>query len=111
MNALLVLYQGIALIAWLLVFFTAAAILLDFGTVRCNLRGHVTWVATLLLALGAGYHLYLIPGVQSAWQLPLPVGAAAICVLRAPGPWWGWLKSGETYHRRGHDRRVMRGTR
>lgn len=108
MNTILYLLQFVSVLAWLIVIFTAAGVLLDFNTVRCTMRGNATWMAIFAVALGAGYELTQVSLLVSAWQALLPVGVATGCVIRAPGPWWAWLKSGVTYQRRSVDRRVSR---
>lgn len=105
MNALFAL---IALMCWLLVIFTGAGVLLDFDS-RCGtVRGNLGWIAALLVTVGAATQAMQAVSIQSPWGLALPVGLAIACILRAPGPWWRWLSSGETYQRRGIDRRAAR---
>lgn len=103
-----ILLPVVALVAWLLVIFTAAGLLLDFNTARCTLRGNSTWLAILAIALGAGYQAMEVCHVTSAWEVLLPVGLAAACVIKAPGPWWSWIMRGELHQRRSVDRRVAR---
>lgn len=108
MSTVLYLLQIISLIAWLIVIFTAAGVLLDFNTSRCTMRGNSTWLAIFFVAVGSGYQMTQVSLVTSAWESVLPIGIAIGCIVRAPGPWWAWLKNGVTYQRRGTDRRVTR---
>lgn len=92
MNTLLMLVD---LAAILVILLTGAVYLYETNPWCRRWSSTPLWIAVLMIAVGTAYDLTTL-GSNTVWQMFMHIGFAIGCVVKAPGPWLGWVRDGKT---------------